>query len=519
MHRSTSGTRRACAVGTTIALVGLTTGLGVFGVQAASADETSPTTTSATSTPTGAPTATATTAAADPSTPSAGTSPSATATTPAATPTDAATTPAATPSASATDAPSTTPTATTTPTPTATATPSPSATPSAPAASVTLSTSTAEVGKTITATATGFGAGTTYTWKNASGTQLQTGTTATFTPSAADYGTTITVTVTDLAGDTASATTAAVTDPATFSEHTSQDDPLELEVTAGQSFTQTFTATGTPAPTYSLGWFYQEDADAAAGDANDTPDSQLPDATALSSSGVLSGTPTYAGTYDFTVVADNGTGKAVEYVELTVDPAAAYGVEVATAGKATFTGGDGTAWIIAPDGSVSTITTTTDAQGHEEGTITDGGRPTVKQGGTLVVEGDLVDQYGNFTSDASGNVPVPTVTSNVASDVITPDETTEGEDSGLVDVTFPHASTHHLTVSADAFSTAFDVDVIPAVTTVVATTSTTTTTSTTGGELAFTGSETTRALPWAIGLLMAGLGVTGLRIARRRTQR
>ncbi|WIE54319.1 hypothetical protein [Curtobacterium sp. MCBD17_003] len=507
MHRSTSGTRRACAVGTTIALVGLTTGLGVFGVQAASADTLTDTTTA-----TAAATAPATPSTDQPS-PSSSASPTASAT-PTDAPTATAGTAAPAPSSTPSHHPAATPSAPRATDPSSTASPAVPTPVAAP--TVTLSTTAPTVGKPLTATVTGFTGTPTFTWTNSAGTTLQTGTSASFVPSAAENGTTITVTAEDTDGDSATVTSAAVTAPAEFSEHTSQSDPLELSVVAGQSLSHVFSAAGDPTPTYSVGWFYQDDADAAADDPTYTPDTQLPDHTTLSADGTLSGTPEFATTYDFTVVADNGSGTSTEYVEVNVEAAAAYGVEVYTTDKGKIDDDTTTSWIIDPDGHISTEVDTVveqdpDGSTWAVGTITDGGTPTIHQGGTLVVAGGLVDQYGNEVDEADGTFVEPTVTSDYASDVVKADDGLGG-----TDVTFPHASTHHLTVSADAFSTAFPVEVVPNAATVAAITPTATTAT---GELAFTGSETTRALPWALGLLMAGLGVTGLRIARRRTQR
>ncbi|PZF60256.1 hypothetical protein DEI92_07785 [Curtobacterium sp. MCBD17_034] len=491
MHRSTSGTRRACAVGTTIALVGLTTGLGVFGVQAASADTLTRFD------------ATSVSAAADMS--------------PTSAPTADTTTPAAPVSTSAPTAPSPTSTASASPKATTPDTPVTSTrvpTPAAATQTVTLSSTTAKVGQTLTADPNGFTGTPLYAWTREG---VTVGNGASYIVKTADIGATLTVTVTDNTGASAFATTSAVTEDPQFPDTTSAAHPLELSVTAGESLSHTFAATGAPAPTYALAWADPDEGDPS--DPTDDPSVQLPDGVTFdAATGVLSGIPTDAddSPYDFAVTATSGGATATEYVELTVEPGAPFGVEVYTTDKKDFDSSTGTSWIIGTDGSVETVTVS-GSDFDQTVTETDGGRPTVHQGGTLVVEGDLVDRYGNATYDADGNAPMPTVTSDYATDKITSDP--EYGDFGLVDVTFPHASTHHLTVSADAFSTAFAVDVVPAATTVATTTSTTPTATTATGELAFTGSETTRALPWALGLLMAGLGVTGLRIGRRRTQR
>jgi hypothetical protein len=513
VHRSTSGTRRACAVGTTIALVGLTTGLGVFGVSAASAAELPSTS------------ATSTAVAATDATPAASTAPSA----PAATDTPTTATDAATgaPTTAATDTPTADPS-----TPAASAAPAvpaattPPAGPAAAAPTVTLSSTEAKVGQTLVAKPTGFTGALTYAWTNSKPADKSQGGNS-YLVTADDAGYTLTVTVTDTLGQTATATTESVTeDPAFAGPATSEDSPLALTATVGTAFSHTFTATGVPAPTYALAWFDPEYADPS--DPTDTPESQLPDGMTFdASTGVLSVTDvskfTSADVFDFAVTATSGDATATQYAELTVQAGPAVGVEVFTADKKTLDtlDGDGTgsatAWIIEADGAISTVHVTSDADGDSSVDVVDGGQPTVHQGGTLAVEGGLVDRFDNQVTDADGNVALPTVTSNYASDVIKTETDDEFGDTGLVDVTFPHASTHTLSVAIDAFVTSFPVTVVPngtAVAPVVTTVPTTTT-----GELAFTGSDTTGALPWALGLLAAGLGLTGLRIGRRRAQR
>jgi hypothetical protein len=92
---------------------------------------------------------------------------------------------------------------------------------------------------------------------------------------------------------------------------------------------------------------------------------------------------------------------------------------------------------------------------------------------------------------------------------------TEFDAESAVGVTFPHASTHTLTVGGEGLqSTSFPVDVRPTVPTVptVAVAGATPTT----GQLAYTGSDAVGALPWAVGLVLVGAGLLGARAVRRR---
>ncbi len=134
MHRSTSSTRRACALGTTVALIGLTTGLGVFTSTAAFAvDE-----------PTSAVAPADTSSTGTTGTSTAGTDTTATGTTgSAATPTDATTAPTTTGTSTDT-APAPSTGDTTTPAPAATS-PAPSTTTKAAAAAAPTATSSATI--------------------------------------------------------------------------------------------------------------------------------------------------------------------------------------------------------------------------------------------------------------------------------------------------------------------------------------------------------------------------------------
>lgn len=518
MHRSTSTVRRACAVGTTVALVGLTTGLGIMTATAANAETIgteqpisaiqTPTPAEGIETPT-------------PTEPPVETAPE--------TPVPAEDTPAPTPEV--TDEPAapetTAPAATEAPKPTAT--PKPDVTAKAADATVTIAGS-AKVGTRLVAVVTGFDdeAGYKYSWTDQDGNVLSKAPSYVVDPT--DVRKTISVAVTGtLPGATEATTvTSAATVPVTQSpaflgadgEPTtagaSRKSPLVLTSTAGDSFSHTFRAQGFPEPTYSLSWFSQDDADFAEEYPGESdPEEQLPYELSFdASTGELSGTATLAMDSEFAVTATSGTESVTQYVSMTVEAAAPVGVMVYTTDRAgLFDDSDDddterTSWIIEPDGSVYTI-------GEEDFTV--GGRPTVKQGGTLVIQGGAVDRFGNPIGGFDDETPeMPVVTSDVASDVIAPDP--ELGDLGLVDVTFPHASIHNLTVASGAFSTSFAVDVRPTVAPAVAPVPVAAPGApvNTGGTLAYTGSDTTDALPWALGLLVAGAGLIGARFVRRR---
>lgn len=519
MHRSTSGARRACAVGTTIALIGLTTGLGLVTATAASADEISDPTTSV-SAPVDS------TDPTDPTTPADGT--------PApddAQPTAPASTEPAAPASSEPAAPaSTEPAAPATPRPTKPTAPTssaPTADASAPAAARIAAeiVGDAKVGSVLrvdTADITGPYA---YAWSVGEGPTVST--TPSFPVTNAEIGSTITVVVTGADDVTAEATTAAVTEDVTFGgDTTSSDEPLVIDTTAGTTFAQSFAVTaGSGDVTYSVGYSDPEWSDPT--DPDDQPESYLPDGVELDpQTGLLSGTPTVASAFDFTVVASNGTSTATQYVEVVVSPDAAIGVLASaldTSPQDLFQDGrPATAWIILPDGSISTVHFPGDDA--VEPTFEDGGQPTVPQGQSLWISGSAIDRFGNLTEEWEDGetFPSPTITSDHATDVIALDE-----DTFSTKVTFPHASVHRLTVAQDDVSVSFPVTVVPTPAVVPAATAPVlpvaaapiASAPTAGRQLAYTGSDTTDALPWALAMLLAGAGLVGFRVMRRRTQR
>ena len=166
----------------------------------------------------------------------------------------------------------------------------------------------------------------------------------------------------------------------------SRKSPLVLTSTAGDAFSYTFRAQGFPEPTVQpllvqpgrrrLRRRVPRESD---------PEEQLPDEPTFdASTGELSGTATLAMDSEFAVTATSGTESVTQYVSMTVEAAAPVGVMVYTTDRAgLFDESDDddterTSWIIEPDGRVYTL-------GEEDFTV--GGRPTVKQGGTLVIQG------------------------------------------------------------------------------------------------------------------------------------
>lgn len=551
MRHSASTVRRACAVGTTAAVVALTTGLGIMTATAAHAETaTDPSTSTATAAP----------AATDATTPTADEGTGSTASSPAPdpaedAPTDETGAPAEPTTPAVDDAEPAAPT-TTAPTPASTEAPT---APQAADPAVTIAGDTT-VGSVLTAVPTGFDedGAFRYVWTEADSTAVL-ATTGTYTVATAQAGERLSVQVTGALADgtttTVTATSAAITQDPAFVDAAGEPitrgadagDPLPLQATAGDAFSYAFRAQGSPDPTYALAWFHGDDdgdvvmtkaqaAALAAGGSGGSgwtigfgfqpddegedfgPELQLPDGVTFdATTGELSGTATLASSYDFAVTATSGTESVTQYVELTVAPAAAFGVQVFTLDAESIDAPKKTMWIIGTDGTVLTVRLTLDEDGSFGGLdVVDGGRPTVAQGGTLVVSGNLVDRFGNPTdfADEDGNpVWTPIVTSDVASDVIAP--YTEFDAESAVGVTFPHASTHTLTVGGTGLrSTSFAVDVRPTVPTapIVAVAGATPT----SGQLAFTGSEATGALPWALGLVLAGAGLLGARAVRRR---
>ncbi len=552
MRRSTSTARRACAVGTTIALVGLTTGLGIMTATSASAVE--PTTSTAVAD--GGTTSTVAPSTDSPSTDTPGTEAPATGT-----PTsDAPATEAPSTAAPTTDAPATETPATVAPTPSEGDEPTGSSTTAdrpAAAGTVTID-GVAAVGSKLTAEPSGFTApaNLSYSW-TVDGTSVSQGQSYVVKPT--DAGKVVMVTVTNTQGGIAVESESAQTDPITqapvfvdedgkpVTDGITTEGDLTLTATAGEAFSYTFRAIGSPKPVLALDYYNSEDGEDADGW---TPADQLPEGISFDpATGVLSGTTVDASYWDFAVTATSGTETVTQTVELDVRAAAPVGLEATAVDRADFIdyakagfpvgwfddeatkkSGSLRSWIIKADGSVVTEHTDweqTPFGGSEFIDEVPGGTPTVPQGGTLLLSGTLVDEFGNAVEDEEDDLGVTSidVRSNVASDVVEQDSLLG--DSGFVGVTFPHASVHRLTVSASDFSTAFDVQVtptpvaaVPGGTTTPAAVQHGTASAPKGhGRLAYTGADETSPIAWALGLLVAGAGLIGARTLRRRRAR
>lgn len=209
-----------------------------------------------------------------------------------------------------------------------------------------------------------------------------------------------------------------------FTEPSTEDDPLVLTATAGTPFSHTFETTGGNG---TVGYAIQ-DAPSAAYSVN-------------VETGVLSGTPTKAGTFDFEVVALSGSTQITEYVEITVSPGASVGV---TFGVAT-PNHDGL-WQVDADGTIW-------EQAAGQGRVRILPAIPVAEDTPLTLAGLAVDAYGNRTTPGGDDdYPRSTVTSTDDSDVAT---WNDGDSSTTV--TFGGAGTRTVTVSEGGVSTAFDV--------------------------------------------------------------
>ena len=517
MHRSTSTTRRACALGTTIALIGMSTGFGVLTSTAAYADTSTAAVASSTASQptdtTAQPTDTTSDQSAGSTASPAPTSPTST------TPADGSTnpsTPAGTDTAAAeptgtSDAPA----ASTAPAPSGdTAATADSSAAAAPAEQDAEILGDPAVGERLNVRTAFTAEG--WSWTDDQGTVLSTGPFLEVGTEA--IGHRISVVVTGADGEIARGTTDAAVAPVFTDADGNQyvdGDSTSIQAVAGEAFSGTFTAEGTPAATYTAQSVSPEDGEYS---------SVLPEGITFdAATGTVRGTLTSTDeSYEVLVTATVGQASSSLFVDISVEAAAPAGILVTAIDAGTLdSAGPTNAWLIAPDGSVSSGDITDFPED-----FTPGGRPTVAQGGSLVVYGTSVDRFGNDVlpfDDETGEInwPKTTVTSDVASDLI--EELSEGDGPAVAQVTFPHASTHTLTVaSAGLPSTSFAVEVTPTAVPTVLTPATPVaaaapvTPKRPTGRLAYTGTDETAPIAWALGLIAAGAGLVGARALRRR---
>lgn len=151
----------------------------------------------------------------------------------------------------------------------------------------------------------------------------------------------------------------------------------------GQSGSFTVTATGTPTPTF-------------------TESGPLPAGVSLSSSGVLSGTPTQSGSFPITVKAANSAGSATQSFTLVVDGHPAF----TSASSASFTAGTAGSFSITTSGYPAATISESGALPYglsfsagSAGTATISGTPASNASGTFPVVLTATSSQGSVTQD------------------------------------------------------------------------------------------------------------------------
>jgi hypothetical protein len=114
--------------------------------------------------------------------------------------------------------------------------------------------------------------------------------------------------------------------------------PISIPISLGSTFNLSLSATGSPAPTYSV------------------TQGSLPPGMTLSSSGVLSGTPTTAGTYTGTITATNAAGSVSQTFTITAVSGSVLALSLPSTVNESDPDGQGTVFISALSGSATTVT-------------------------------------------------------------------------------------------------------------------------------------------------------------------
>jgi hypothetical protein len=215
----------------------------------------------------------------------------------------------------------------------------------------------------------------------------------------------------------------------TWPTPSSREKPIEFTTTAGEAFSQQFVAQG--------GDQALEYGFAPIGDWNQSVKFRWDD------SGLLRGTPTTPGFYDFSVLATDTRHTATQWIRITVEPAAAVALTTTVTSTA-----DG----FAPAWEVKDAIRPW-SHGHLGEAVS---AIPAKPGQSLWLASTLIDRYGN-PHDGPEKSSVTELTSSAPGDVLSFDDVTN-----RWKVTFSDVGRHELTVRAEGLSLSIPVAVTEA---------------------------------------------------------